>query len=292
MLFSVGQLCVHGGVSRQAHYSWQDRQADGALEDQIVLALVQKHKCLMPNLGGRKVHYLLHEDLARLPFAYGRDRLFDLLRNNGLLVVKKRRKVLTTNSNHPFKIYKNLILDLDITHVFAVIVADITYIDTHEGFLFLALITDLFSRKIVGFDISDSLEMTGCLRALTMASQGLPTILRQPMPVTTPQYALNLIHHSDRGVQYCSNRYTQNLKELNFAISMAEAGNCYENAVAERVNGTLKNELGLGDGLVSKKWALEMTPKVIDLYNTKRPHWTLNLQKPQDVFQKNIDSLS
>jgi transposase InsO family protein len=187
-------------------------------------------------------------------------------------------------------------------HVFAILVADITYIDTLEGFLFLALLTDLMSRKIVGFDLSDSLEMEGCLRTLDKASKNMPVLLRQQAHkmqktgqaavierlIEGEKITLNMIHHSDRGVQYASNRYTQKLKELNFQISMADTGNCYQNAVAERVNGILKTEFELGQRFPSKKIAQLSVPQAIELYNNKRPHTALKFKTPQQVFNQNI----
>jgi transposase InsO family protein len=150
-------------------------------------------------------------------------------------------------------------------------VSDITYIRSREGFCYLALITDAYSRKIVGYDVSDSMELNGCMRALKLALQ-------------TASNLGQLIHHSDRGIQYCSNQYTNMLLDRGIKISMADKGNCYQNAMAERVNGILKNEFNLDTTFKSKKHAIETVHQSIYIYNQHRPHWALQFKTPNYCY--------
>ncbi len=201
----------------------------------------------------------------------GRDQLFDILRKKELLVSRKKKYVKTTNSYHRFRVYKNLIKKLKIIKPNQVFVSDITYINLLEGFSYLSLITDLYSRKIVGYYLSKSLGIEGCLTSLRMA---LKTV-KQPK---------NLIHHSDRGIQYCSHAYVELLQKKRVKISMTEENHVYENAVAERVNGTLKSEFMLDETLTSFEIAKQLVKEAVEIYNNKRPHLTLNYNTPDDVY--------
>ena len=198
----------------------------------------------------------------------GRDGLYDLLRKEKLLVSKRRNFTRTTQSYHRFRTYQNLIRDLKITRPNQVFVSDITYIDTLEGFCYLALITDVYSRKIVGYELSKSLGIEFCIKALKMALKG----------VSKPDM---LIHHSDRGIQYCSQAYVKLLKGNKVKISMTEKDHVYENAIAERVNGILKNEFLLGERLRSFNIAKKMVPETIKIYNEQRPHMSIDYSTPE-----------
>jgi transposase InsO family protein len=191
-----------------------------------------------------------------------------------MLVKRKRASCKTTDSYHHFHKYNNLVKDLEITAPNQVWVSDITYIRTVNGFCYLALITDLYSRKIIGHDISDSLELTGCLRALKKA-------------LWQARLAGNIIHHSDRGVQYCSHMYVNELKKRNIKISMTEENHCYENAVAERVNGILKDEFYLDQCFFSTLYAKRAAKNAIKIYNNKRLHLSLGYKTPNTVY-KNV----
>jgi transposase InsO family protein len=204
----------------------------------------------------------------------GRDSLFDILREHHMLIRRKKAYCKTTNSYHHFHKYKNLIKDMEITGPNQVWASDITYIRTVKGFCYLALITDMYSRKIVGYDISDSLELAGCLRALKSA-------LRHARPKA------GLIHHSDRGIQYCSHQYVDELKKRKIKISMTEENHCYENALAERVNGILKDEFYLDQCFFSTHHASKATKNAINIYNSKRLHLSLGYKTPNMVF-KNV----
>ena len=276
----MSQICTHWGLSRQGYYQALKRQYLKSLQEDIILELVRDQKRLLPNSGGVKMLHLIRSDLARMNIDIGRDRFFKLLKDNDLLVKRKKKYVYTTNSNHPFKVYTNLVQNLKVRQVYQVLVADITYIRTLEGFLYLALITDQFSRKIIAWDLSDSLELEGCLRALKKALKPIPKNWAKTK---------KCFHHSDRGSQYCSYAYTDYLKKYHFGISMAAAGNCYENAIAERVNGILKTEFELDQNFKSKVIALKAVSNAIKLYNTKRPHRSLELKTPAMVFKSNFN---
>lgn len=269
-------------IHRQSYHQYQQRQDRLALEEQIVLELVMEQKRLLPNSGGRKMYHLIQPQLREMGIRCGRDKLFTLLRENGLLVEQKHNKTLTTNSRHRFYVYSNLISDMKIERVMQVWVTDITYIRTIEGFMYLCLLTDAYSRKIVGWDISSSLELEGCLRALKKALKPVSKRFLKKYP---------LIHHSDRGSQYCSKAYTQLLDSQGVKISMAAAGNCYENAMAERVNGILKMEFCLEQNFRSKTLAIKCTRDAIRKYNNIRPHLSLNMATPNSIFDPNFKEL-
>lgn len=237
--------------------------------------LVQQVRCELPRVGGRKLHKMLMPELEKKGIRIGRDRFFDYLRREALLVRPRKKFAVTTQSSHRFRTYNNLLKGLHLTHAHQAWVSDITYLKINQGFCYLSLITDAWSRKIVGYDVSDSLELSGCLRALNMALKQLP-----------PRY--NLIHHSDRGIQYCTKIYTGKLKKHSVGISMAEKGNCYENAKAERINGILKSEFYLDKKFNHVEEARRMVKQVIQSYNNYRPHLRLNHQTPQVVHEKNV----
>ena len=233
-----------------------------------LLKMIQPIRQLMPRIGGRKLHFLIKGDLVQNALKIGRDRLFHWLREHDLLISPKRMHVFTTQSNHRFWVHENLTSQLTINKPNQLWVSDITYLRTRGGFCYLALITDAYSRKIVGYDVSDTLELEGCLRALRSAIQ-------------TASELDQLVHHSDRGFQYCSHQYTELLKQNGIRISMAAKGNCYENALAERVNGILKNEFNLDFTFKTKELAVRAAQESIYIYNHHRPHWALNLKTPQ-----------
>lgn len=187
-----------------------------------------------------------------------------------MLVKPKKSFIKTTNSFHRFYKHGNLIKDLKPTQADEIWVSDITYLRKQNGFCYLALITDAYSRKIIGFDVSDSLELTGCIGALKMA--------------TKHRIGVNTIHHSDRGIQYCSKQYVQLVEKHGIKVSMGEAGNCYDNALAERVNGILKNEFNLDATYKNLKTAQKAVSQAIKTYNECRPHLALKMKKPVDLY--------
>jgi len=223
-------------------------------------------------MGGKKLYHLLQGDIHHIVASMGRDKFFDLLRQSGLLVKRHRKYAVTTQSHHRFRVYKNKLQDFEPVRPHQAWVCDITYVRIKKGFVYLFLITDAYSRKIIGWELSNSLGLEGALQSLGMA-------IRQ-CPCTD-----GLIHHSDRGFQYCSHAYVNKLKAKGIAISMAEAGNCYENAMAERINGILKDEYGLDETFTDQKQATQSVKEGIKAYNEQRPHWSLNLQIPAVVHE-------
>jgi transposase InsO family protein len=214
----------------------------------------------------------LKNEFDKANLKVGRDTLFNILRKHQMLTLRKKYSSRTTNSYHRFYKYNNTIKDLEVTKPNQVWVSDITYIRTVKGFCYLALITDMYSRKIVGYDLSDSLELNGCVRALNKA-------LCQAKDIK------QLIHHSDRGIQYCSNQYTQILKRKKIGISMTEENHCYENAIAERVNGILKDEFYLDQTFDNVQHAKRATKSAINLYNQIRLHVSLDYKTPNMVYK-------
>ena len=271
---SISEICSVFDLTRDAFYKYQKRCSQKKIIVSKVLELVKQERIDLPRGGTIKIYKAIKPALIDLKIKMGRDSLFDILRDHNMLIFKKKASCKTTDSYHHFHKYNNLVKDIEVTKPNQVWVSDITYIRTVKGFCYLALITDLYSRKIVGYDISDTLELTGCLRALKMA-------LWQARP------AAGLVHHSDRGVQYCSHQYVQELKKNSILISMTEENHCYENAVAERVNGILKDEFYLDQCFFSIDHACKAAKNAIEIYNSKRLHLSLGYKTPNYVF-KNV----
>jgi len=223
---------------------------------------------MQPRLGVRKLQHVLRGAMTEAGVELGRDGLFTLLREANLLVGPLPRDwVRTTCSGHAFPVHPNRIKELKVSRPEVVWVADLTYVRTEEDFLFLALVTDKGSRKIVGYHCGETLEASGCVAALRMA---LATLSEGVQP----------IHHSDRGTQYCSHAYVKILEEHGLPISMTEKNHCAENALAERMNGILKAEYGLGGTMRSKAHGHAAIQQAIFLYNERRPHTALGLRTP------------
>ncbi len=259
-------------MKRDAYYKYK-RRKDKRLEiEKKVVAIVKNRRKSLPREGVRKLTKSLKQEFANAHIKIGRDTLFNILRKHNMLTLRKKYSSRTTNSLHRFYKYKNIIKEIDVNRSNQVWVSDITYIRTIKGFCYLALITDMHSRKIVGYDISNSLELKGCVRALNKALYQTKNIKQ-------------LIHHSDRGIQYCSNLYTQILKRNNIAISMTEENHCYENAMAERVNGILKDEFYLDQTFDSLQHAKRATKNAINLYNEIRLHLSLDYKTPNMVYK-------
>ena len=214
----------------------------------------------------------MRDELRACGRGFGRDKFFDLLRKNDLLVKRKRRFTVTTNSNHAFYKHRNHLAGKTITAPDQAWVSDITYIKTRDRFLYLSLVTDVYSRKIIGWNVDSSLAVEGALGAVKMALKNCSG-------------TKNIVHHSDRGIQYCCHAYNNLLRNQGVIMSMGEAGNCYDNAIAERVNGILKDEYLLDSEFSSKQQTIKAVAQAIYLYNNKRPHWSLNLQKPAIVYK-------
>ncbi|WP_232424973.1 IS3 family transposase [Algoriphagus resistens] len=227
----------------------------------------------LPGIGVRKLLKMLYYKLEEHKIKMGRDKLFSLLGFHGLLVKRRIRSVRTTQSAHWLKKYPNLIKQLVVECPNRLWVSDITYIRTAEGFSYLSLLTDAYSRKLVGHCLHDSLEAAGCMETLEMALDSLPD-KRRPA---------DLIHHSDRGVQYCSEKYVGLLAEAGIAISMTQSGNPYDNALAERVNGTIKNEFFPNKLYLNHREAKKAIDKIVMAYNQKRPHLSIDYLTPDQA---------
>ncbi len=265
---SLEKLTKEFGYTRQCYYKRFDRYKKFDEIEQIVLAKVSIIRARQPRCGVRKLQRMVNWLLRSKGIRIGRDWLFDLLRRKALLVKKRRRGCRTTDSYHRFRIYKNLIKDTQPSGPNQIWVSDITYISLLGSFCYLFLITDLYSRKIVGYHLSNSLAVEGALKALKMAQRQCKT-------------TKGLIHHSDRGIQYCCNAYVKQLKKKKMLISMTEEMHVYENAVAERVNGILKNEFMLGEQFVSFNQANSATKQAIKIYNEERLHVAIGYQTPE-----------
>jgi transposase InsO family protein len=269
---NILRLCQEFKMSRQNYYKEKKVRQKKLVNESLIVELVKKERLLQSELGGRKLIVRTQDELVDNDVDIGRDRFFDVLRKNSFLIAKKRNKSRTTDSRHGFYMYKNLLKDVTLSGPGQAWVSDITYIRTADNFVYLSLITDAYSRKIIGYDCGDTLEATGCMRALKKAMSQLPAGFRP-------------IHHSDRGSQYCCHDYINLLKGRKIQVSMTEENHCYENAMAERVNGILKHEYGLKNTFRTKKQAISAIRQAIMLYNEFRPHYMLKMKTPSEVHK-------
>lgn len=246
------------------------------MKQAAVKALVDSERKLLPRLGTRKIHHLITPQLKESGLKLGRDGLFALMREYDLLIRPRRRYIQTTMSRHWMHKWPNLVKDKAVCRPNEVWVSDITYLKTEEGNCYLNMVTDAFSRKIIGYAIADNMETESMIDAFNMA-------LRQRGGKMLPT-----IHHSDRGVQYCSKEYVALASKNCILLSMTENGDPYENALAERMNRTIKEEFGMDRTLKSKEQLKALVAESILLYNTKRPHLALNMKTPAQVHQTKI----
>jgi len=267
---SVEKLCTKVRMSRQNYYKRRASRGRKAVDAGLVVQLVNRERQLQPRLGVRKLQHILSGDFQQAGVEVGRDRMFEILRDREMLVEPLPKSARTTHSNHSLPVFRNLIADVETTGPNQIWVSDLTYIRTDEGFEYLSLIMDLHSRKIVGFHCGDDLSTAGCLEALDQALAGLPE----------GNYP---IHHSDRGCQYCSHDYVNRLREHGLSPSMTEENHCAENATAERLNGILKQEYGLGWTFRTRAQARAAVAQAVWLYNNRRPHTSLGLKTPVEV---------
>ena len=267
--YSLQSLCRLFGYSRQAFYKQQRLQLIEQSRDGLILQQVFHIRKEQPRCGTRKLLVMLQPFFKTQDIHIGRDTFFYLLAKNKLLIRKRKRSTHTTNSKHFFYRYPNLVAHFTPLHAHELWVADITYIPMKERFAYLYLITDAYSRKIVGFHVSDDMRVTSAIVALQKA------IDQKPADAI-------VIHHSDRGLQYCSNDYVALLKAHHARISMTQNGDPYENAMAERVNGILKTEL-ISDSYPDLKAAMQHIARCITVYNYRRVHSSINWQVPNTV---------
>ena len=260
------------GVSRQVYYRSLKRKRGRQDTTLAVLEKVREVRMEMPKLGTRKIYDILKPSLKAM--AVGRDRLFHILKANHLLVVPERSYRITTNSHHRFRKHKNLADGMKVHRPEQLWVSDITYLGSRSNPAYLALITDAYSKKIMGYSVSAHLDTENCKKALKMA-------------VSNRQYKQQpLIHHSDRGIQYCSNEYQKRLNRYGINCSMTESYDPYQNAVAERVNGILKQEFFIDRFNVELPILRKIVAESIHIYNTKRPHYSCYYKTPKQMHQQ------
>jgi transposase InsO family protein len=258
-------------MSRQNYYARRRRRQRERVDAGLIEQLVRRERQVQPRIGARKLHRVLVQELKAAGIELGRDRFFRVLRERQLLLEPRRAAhPCTTRSGHYLPVFTNRIKGMEVKGANQVWVSDLTYLRTLEGFLYLALITDRWSRKVVGHHCGDTLEVEGCLQALEMALGDLP-------PSAQP------IHHSDRGSQYCSHEYVNRLAERQLGVSMTEQDHCAENALAERMNGILKGEYALDQEFPTKAQARCAVLQAVHLYNTRRLHTALGYRVPAAV---------
>lgn len=271
---SLGTMCKWFGISRQAYYQHEWTLSEEVLQYDLVLDEIKDIRERHPRMGVRKLHELLRPFMQEYNIKMGRDALFDLLSTHGMLIRTRKRYVRTTYSNHWLRKYPNLIIDFTPLKPNQLWVSDITYWKTEEKVLFLHLITDAFSRKIVGFQVSETLHGSETVKAMKMAWREQKDSLHSDS---------QLIHHSDRGSQYCAYLYVNLLKKNQIQISMTQNGDPLENAIAERVNGILKDEYLLNYKCNNIQGAREKLVMAVWLYNNERPHSSIGNLTPEFV---------
>ena len=264
--------CTLFGIDRQVYYRKIKRRIIKQDKAQLVVQLVLEIRTQMPRIGAKKLYYLLGNDLKTLKI--GRDKFIEILRANHLLIILKRSYHITTNSHHRFRKHKNQLLDLQINQPEQVWVSDITYIGKREKPCYLSLITDAYSKKIVGYNVSDNLNTESSLVALRVA-------LKQRKNKETP-----LIHHSDRGLQYCANEYQKLLSKNQIQPSMTQNSDPYENAVAERINGILKHEFYIDKYNKDLPIMKQIIKETVNIYNQKRPHLSNHMLTPNQMHEQ------
>lgn len=267
---SIKSLCSLLGYSRQAYYQSRKIVEKEALQNELLIQQVLCIRSRQHRIGGRKLFFMLKAFIEAHKIRMGRDVFFELLAAHKLLIRKRRRKIpRTTFSNHWLRKYPNLITELNVVSPNQLWVSDITYIHLDDGVAYLALVTDAYSRMIVGYNLNKDLTAMGCVKALQMAIEKLP------------EDAV-LIHHSDRGVQYCCYEYVCQLNQRGISISMTQTSDPRDNAIAERVNGILKTEF-LRTSYPIFTSALEAIKASVEIYNGERPHSSINMLTPMQA---------
>ncbi|WP_348747839.1 IS3 family transposase [Tenacibaculum sp. 190524A02b] len=269
---SITATCDLLGVNRQVYYRAIHSYKEKQKLSKKVIDLVNTIRISMPRIGTRKLFYLLKSELKAI--GVGRDKLFKILKANNLLILPRKKYHITTNSHHRFRKHVNQLKNIEFVRPEQVWVSDITYIGKRENPCYLALITDAYSKKIMGYDVSNSLNVAGSLRALDMAISNR-NYNKEP-----------IIHHSDRGLQYCSNEYQKMLSINNIKPSMTEKYDPYENAIAERINGILKQEFAIDKYDVSIQIKKKLIKNAINIYNQIRPHLSNSMLTPNQMHQQ------
>ncbi len=276
---SLVRFCRLLGVTPQAYYQHIRRFEERTLEAYLVTTEVRSIRENHRRMGVRKLYEKLEPFMLDHQIKMGRDALFALLAEHSLLVRRRRNRVRTTNSNHWFRKYPNLIEGLSIVRKNQLWVSDLTYWKASGINYYVSFVKDAYSKKIVGWHVATNLEAKESRKALSKAIQGLDK---------REQSGNKLIHHSDLGIQYCSKEYVQLLQDKGIGISMTQNGDPRENAVAERINGILKNEYLFDLEVKDLCHAQQLLDKAVNLYNQERPHLSIGMLTPEKVHSKNI----
>lgn len=276
---SFADLCSWFGVSRQAYYQSKNRVFYELTQQDILISEILNIRRYHKRLGGRKLYFKLKDFMSEHQIKLGRDAFFDMLRKNNLLVKQRKRYHITTNSNHWMKKYPYLIKNIEPIRPNHIWVSDITYWKTKFGHYYISFITDAYSRKIVGYHVADTMEAIESVASLKMAIKTLESDVTE------------LIHHSDRGSQYCSSLYVKTLEKKGIKISMTENGDPLENAIAERLNGIIKGEYLFDYEINTLSKAKEVLKLVVKLYNQERPHSSINNATPAEVHNNTYNEI-
>ncbi len=273
----MAKLCGWFGITRQAYYQQNQEDIQSTIEEELIIQEVRNIRVKHPRMGGRKLYHLLLSFMQEHRIKMGRDALFTMLSENHLLIRKRKRTIRTTNSYHRYKKYPNLIRNFVATAPNQLWVSDITYwrINTDKH-VYISFITDVYSHKIVGYHVAETLAVVETIQALNMALLALG-----------PTRPVQLTHHSDRGFQYCNPAYVKLLQDYHIEISMTENSDPLENALAERVNGIIKDEYLCAYKVKTIKEAKVLLTSVIELYNNERPHMSIGNLKPNHIHQSN-----
>lgn len=270
----IEDACRLFGKSRQAFYQLEKRRVRGYIGEEIVVTYVRGIRARQPRIGTRKLYGLLKAVILGNGIKMGRDKLHSVLRGHDLLVKPRRRRIKTTDSRHGYRKYPNLIKGYAASGPEQIWVSDLTFVSTEAGFVYVSLVTDQYSKKIMGYQVHPTLEAEGSLGALRMALRHRRHREKQ------------LIHHSDRGIQYACEEYIRMLNRNGILISMSAPGNPYENAVAERVNGTVKAEFSLDGYFRDIEQVRRVLKEAVSVYNTERPHASCDYLTPEQAHQR------
>lgn len=267
---SISGLCNKLDMSRQNYYKECKKRQRNRVDESLVIDIAKAERRFQPRMGAKKLHRFLFPELKLAGVNLGRDRFIEILYTNGLKLDKLPKSPKVTDSSHSLGVYLNQVKNMDISAPNQAWASDITYIDVGGEFMYLCLIMDMYSRRIVGHSFNHKMKASDCCKALDMALDSLP-------------HGATPVHHSDRGCQYCSHEYVNKLKENGIRISMTEVNHCAENAMAERLNGILKQEYYLGGNFKHSKDAIKAVEQAIHFYNSRRPHLSLNYKTPNQI---------
>jgi transposase InsO family protein len=275
---SLLRFCRLLGITRQALYQHEWDNEELNIEAELIIQQVNNIRKRHPIIGTRKLYLMLQPFLAEHHIKIGRDKLFDVMASYKLLIRRRKRRIFTTHSYHRFHKYPNLIREMKLTGISQLWVSDITYFKMMGKFVYISFITDAYSHKIIGFQVAQTLETIHSLKALEMAIRGIEDSGKH-----------NIIHHSDRGIQYCSEGYVKLLQDNNILISMTENGDPLENSIAERANGIIKDEYlcHYTDRTITE--IQERLTRAVALYNNERPHMSCNMLTPEKVHRNKLE---